>query len=242
MERSVHAIDAAIEETHWWFSGRRRLFARELARGGVTARACALDTGTSAGVNLRLLRELGFRNITGLDISEDAIAFCEGNGFGPVEHGDICAMPFADDSFDLVLATDVIEHVEEDDGALREIARVLRPGGTLLLTVPAFELLWGLQDRVAQHKRRYRLKPLAEKLTIAGLRVQRAYYFNYLLFIPILLARRAIDALGLRWKNVAQANAPLLNGMLAAIFDWDIRTAPLVKPPFGVSILVMAAK
>src|SRR5690242_9437722 len=236
MERPVHTIDAAIEETHWWFNGRRRLFARELQRGGVTARACALDTGTSAGVNLRMLRELGFRNVTGLDISEDAIAFCEEKGFGPVEHGDICAMPFAADSFDLVLATDVIEHVEEDDGALREIARVLRPGGTLLLTVPAFDLLWGLQDRVAQHKRRYRLKPLADKLTIAGLRVQRAYYFNYLLFIPILLARRAIDALGLRWKNVGQANAPLLNRLLSVIFAWDIRTAPLVKPPFGVSL------
>jgi len=242
MERSVYAVDAAIEETHWWFSGRRRLFARELQRGGLTARACALDTGTSAGVNLRMLRELGFRNITGLDISEDAVAFCEGKGFGPVEQGDICAMPFADDSFDLVLATDVIEHVEDDEGALREIARVLRPGGALLLTVPAFELLWGPQDRVAQHKRRYRLKPLAEQLTVAGLRVQRAYYFNYLLFLPTLLMRRTIDAFGLGWKNIGQANAPLLNGLLSAIFAWDILTAPLVKPPFGVSILVVAAK
>ena len=242
MERSVYAVDAAIEETHWWFSGRRRLFARELARGGVTARACALDTGTSAGTNLRMLKQLGFRNVTGLDISEDAIAFCEAKGLGPVEQGDICAMPFADDSFDLVLATDVIEHVEEDDGALREIARVLRPGGALLLTVPAFELLWGLQDRVSKHKRRYRLKPLAEKLTVAGLRVQRAYYFNYLLFLPTLLMRRTIDAFGLGWKNIGQANAPLLNGLLSAIFAWDILTAPLVKPPFGVSILVGAAK
>lgn len=242
MERSVYAVDAAIEQTHWWFCGRRRLFAHELERGGVTARACALDTGTSAGTNLRMLKELGFRNVTGLDISEDAIAFCEAKGLGPVEQGDICAMPFADDSFDLVLATDVVEHVEDDAGALREIVRVLRPGGTLLLTVPAFNLLWGLQDRVSKHKRRYRLKPLAEQLTVAGLRVQHAYYFNYLLFLPILMARRAIDALGISLKSEGQLNSPLLNGLLAAIFAWDIRTAPLLKPPFGVSILMLATK
>ncbi len=240
MERSVYAVDAAIEETHWWFRGRRRLFARELLRGGVTARACALDTGTSAGTNLRMLRELGFRDVTGLDISEDAIAFCEAKGLGPVEQGDICAMPFADDSFDLVLATDVIEHVDDDARALREIARVLRPGGTLLLTVPAFTLLWGLQDRVSRHKRRYRLKPLRQQVSVAGLRVQRAYYFNYLLFMPILLARRAIDALGIGLKSEGQVNTPLLNRLLAAIFACDIRTAPFLRPPVGVSILMLA--
>ena len=242
MERSVYAVEAAIEETHWWYCGRRRLFARELALGGITAHARTLDTGTSAGTNLRMLKELGFRNVTGLDISEDAIAFCEAKGLGLVEQGDVCAMPFADDSFDLVLATDVVEHVEDDAGALREIARVLRPGGTLLLTVPAFKLLWGLQDRVSQHKRRYQLKPLAEKVTVAGLRVQRAYYFNYLLFLPIFLARRAIDALGIGLKSEGQVNTPLLNRLLAAIFTWDTSTAPLLKPPFGVSILMRATK
>lgn len=242
MERSVYAVDAAIEQTHWWFCGRRRLFARELSRSGVTDKAKILDTGTSAGTNLRMLKELGFRQVTGLDMSEDAIAFCAAKGLGPVERGDICAMPFADKSFDVVLATDIVEHVEDDKLALREITRVLRPGGKVLLTVPAFNLLWGLQDRVSRHRRRYRLAPLARLMESAGLRVQRAYYFNYLLFLPILVARRAIDALGLALKSEGQVNTPLLNRALAAIFACDISTAPVLKPPFGVSILVLAEK
>lgn len=242
MERSVYAVEAAIEQTHWWFCGRRNLFARELQRSGVTDQARILDTGTSTGTNLRMLRELGFQQVTGLDMSEDAIAFCKTKGLGPVERGDICAMPFADESFDLVLATDIVEHVDDDKRALREITRVLKPGGRVLLTVPAFSLLWGLQDRVAQHKRRYRLAPLAKKFEDAGLRIKRAYYFNYLLFIPILLARRLIDALGITLQSEGQVNTSFLNRVLAAVFTCDTRSAPFIRPPFGVSILMLAEK
>lgn len=189
-----------------------------------------------------MLRDLGFERVTGLDISEDAIAFCQEKGLGLVERGDICSMPFADESFDLVLATDVIEHVEDDGRALREIARVLKPGGVVLLTVPAFAMLWGLQDRVSRHKRRYRLGQLVEKVEIAGLHVSRAYYFNYLLFLPILLARRVIDALGIALQSESQVNNPLIDRVLSAIFAWDIRSAPVIRPPFGVSILMLAGK
>ncbi len=242
MERSVYAVDAAIEQTHWRFCGRRRLFARELQRSGVSDRARVLDTGTSAGTNLRMLRDLGFQQVTGLDMSEDAIAFCAAKGLGSVERGDICSMPFAGESFDLVLATDIIEHVDDDGLALREIMRVLRPGGKVLLTVPAFKLLWGLQDRVAQHKRRYRLAPLTKSVKGAGLRVVHAYYFNYLLVVPILSARRLIDALGIALQSEGQVNSPFLNRALSAVFACDIYSAPFIRPPFGVSILMLAEK
>jgi SAM-dependent methyltransferase len=242
MERAVYAVEDAIEERHWWFAGRRRLFARELRRAGIAADARILDIGTSTGTNLRLLRELGLTHVTGLDNSEDAIRFCRDKGLGPVERGDVLAMPFADGSFDLVLATDIIEHVDDDGRALGEIRRVLRPGGQAVLTVPAFAALWGLQDRVAQHRRRYRLAPLRRAVQAAGLRPRRAFYFNYLLFLPILLARRLIDALGIDVCSEAEINTPLINRLLAAIFRCDIATAPWLKPPFGVSILMLAEK
>jgi SAM-dependent methyltransferase len=242
MKRTAYAVEDAIEEHHWWFAGRRRLFARELRCAGITDDARILDIGTSTGTNLRLVRELGLTRVTGLDISEDAIRFCRDKGLGHVERGDVLAMPFADRSFDLVLATDIIEHVAEDGRALGEIQRVLRPGGQALLTVPAFAALWGLQDRVSQHQRRYRLAPLRRAVQAAGLRPLRAFYFNYLLFLPIFLARRFIDVLGIELHSEGEINTPLINRLLAAVFRCDIATAPWLRPPFGVSILMLAEK
>ena len=151
-------------------------------------------------------------------------------------------MPFDDGQFDLVLATDVIEHVDDDLLALREVHRVLAPGGYALITVPAFESLWGLQDEVAHHKRRYRMRPLLELVSAAGLTTVRSYHFNYLLFVPIFLARNAIRLLRVTASSENDINTPALNAVLRQVFLLDVRTAPVLKPPFGVSILALAQK
>src|SRR5437879_5132075 len=114
MEQAVYAVEANIEERHWWFAGRRRLFASELRGAGISANAHVLDIGTGTGTNLRMLRDLGFQHVVGLDNSEDAIRFCREKGLGSVVYGDICAIPFPDGNFDFILATDVIEHIEDD--------------------------------------------------------------------------------------------------------------------------------
>jgi SAM-dependent methyltransferase len=242
VESATYAAEAEIEATHWWFAGRRLLFGREIARLGLTSEARILDIGTSTGTNLRLLRELGYRRVTGLDVSAEAIRYCEEKGLGPVRQGDIGALPFAADSFDLILATDIIEHVDDDRQALAEIARVLAPGGAVLITVPTFPALWGLQDRVARHKRRYRLRPLTGLIERSGLLLQRRYYFNYLLFAPIWAARRLIDRFGVTLRSEGDINSPLLNRLLTMVFALDIATAPLLRPPFGVSALVIARR
>jgi SAM-dependent methyltransferase len=242
MESATYAVEAAIEREHWWFVGRRRLFARELAGIDLRRSAPVLDIGTSTGTNLRMLRELGFSNMAGLELSEEAIRYCEEKGLGPVHRGDVCALPFPDRSFELVLATDIIEHVVNDDLALREIARVLTPGGRLLLTVPAFPSIWGLQDEVGRHLRRYRMRPLVRKVSLAGLQPNRQYHFNYLLFAPIWISRRVIGAFGIKLASEAQVNTRRLNELLFAIFSLDTLTAPILRPPFGVSILMLARK
>ena len=242
MDIAAFAVEAKAEETHWWFVGRRRLFAAELEKAGVKRTDRVLDIGTGTGANLRLLRDLGFTEVTGLDASEEAIGYCASKGLGAVRKGDTCALPFADGSFDLVLATDVIEHVDDDDAAVREVSRVLARGGKALITVPAFQSLWGLQDRKAFHKRRYRMNSLLALLRGARLSPDHCYHFNYLLFLPIYLARRVIDLLRLDLKSEGQVNNRLLNRMLLTVFSLDISTASTIKPPFGVSILVMAGK
>ena len=134
-------------------------------------------------------------------------------------------MPFEDERFALVLATDIVEHVDDDVRALSEIRRVLAPGGTAVITVPAFESLWGVQDDVSHHKRRYRKRQLEERLRAAGLETVEVFYFNYLLFFPIWLARQVINGLRLKVQNENLVNTSLLNRILTAIFTLDVRTA-----------------
>jgi len=240
MEVATYAAEAAIEAGHWWFAGRRELFSNIIGRFNLPFNADILDVGTGTGSNLRLLQDLGFTRIIGVDQSPVAIQFCAEKGLGEVRLGDVCALPFPDASFDLVLATDIIEHVDDDLAALRELHRVLKPGQPLLLTVPAFPILWGLQDQVSHHKRRYRLKQLLEKLDDAKLPGQRYFYFNYLLFLPILMARKLMRLLKVRVESEGQINTPLLNRVLLQLFELDVKTAPLLRPPFGVSALVIA--
>jgi SAM-dependent methyltransferase len=242
MEYATYAAEAEAEATHWWFVGRRTLFSRLLDRhaGGRDDRV--LDVGTSTGTNLRLLTDMGYRDVTGLDPSPEAIRFCAEKGLPPVREGSITAMPFADGGFDLVLATDVVEHVDEDQQAVNEVARVLRPGGTALFTVPAFQSLWGLQDDVSHHKRRYRRAGFRALVEQAGFAVVDQFYFNYLLFGPIWLARQLIPLLAPNAKSETELNSPLVNGALHGIMQLDVATAPWVRPPAGVSYLVLARK
>jgi SAM-dependent methyltransferase len=240
MEISTYAIEAQVEATHWWFTGRRRLLGRMIAAFGLPADARILDIGTSTGTNLRMLRDLGFSRYEGLDMSDEAVRWCADKGYGKVTRGDACALPFPNANFDLVLATDIIEHVDDDVLALGEIRRVLKPGGRVLVTVPAFPILWGLQDEIGHHKRRYRMAELVTRIGQADLVVHRRFHFNYLLFLPILLARRIIAVFGIRLQNENEVNSPLINRVLSWVFRFDVWTAPKVKPPFGVSCLAVA--
>jgi SAM-dependent methyltransferase len=242
MKQSAYEIEAAIESTHWWFAGRRRLFARMIEGLRLARDARILDVGTSTGTNLRMLGELGFTRFEGIDSSDDAARWCEAKGLGHVTRGDAGCLPFADESFDLVLATDVIEHVDDDGAALREITRVLKRGGRALITVPAFRSLWGLQDEISQHKRRYRAREVLALVRGAGLQVLERFYFNYVLFVPIFLARQAMRLWRPRIASENQVNSPFVNRALGAIFRFDVRTAPRLRPPFGVSYLVLAGR
>jgi SAM-dependent methyltransferase len=242
MDIAAYAVEADVEENHWWFVGRRWLFSREIAALGLPVDAPILEVGTSTGTNLRMLGDLGFQRVAGLDLSDEAIRFCADKKLGNVRRGDVCALPFEDASFELVLATDILEHVADDALALREIARVLKRAGRTLITVPAFDSLWGLQDEVAHHLRRYRLPPIKSAVEAAGLRVVRCFYFNYLLFVPIWLARQVLRALHIELASENQLNSLLLNRLLTYFFELDLRTAPWLTPPFGVSIFVLAEK
>jgi SAM-dependent methyltransferase len=242
VDELTYQIEAEIEANHWWFVTRRKLLSRIIRELGVAPDAPILDLGTSTGTNLRMLKDLDCRNAIGLDKSPAAIRFCAEKGLGRVEQGDVCDLPFADEHFACVLATDIVEHVDDDVRALSEICRVLAPGGTAVITVPAFESLWGVQDDVSHHKRRYRKRQLEARLRAAGLEGVEVFYFNYLLFFPIWLARQVIHYLRLQVRNENLVNTSLINRVLTAIFTLDVYTARWVRAPFGVSILAIARR
>jgi ubiquinone/menaquinone biosynthesis C-methylase UbiE len=242
MESGTYAVEAAVEETHWWFVCRRELFAREIARLNLKKSSRIIDVGTGTGAGLRLLRNLGFADVQGVDMSDEAIKYCAQKNLGQVRKGSICDLPFSDDACDLVCATDVIEHVDDDAQALRELSRVLSKDAHALITVPTFPSLWGLQDEVAHHKRRYRLSPLLAAVKAAGLEPVRYYYFNYILFAPVWLARQIIRTANIQLRSENEVNSPSINQLLTLVFRLDCLTAAYLRPPFGVSAFVLARK
>lgn len=242
MDQGAYAVESQVEQTHWWFVVRRKLFRKTIDGLHLPPDAAILDIGTSTGTNLRMLREMEFTNFQGLDFNDDAIRWCAEKGLGDVKKGDVCNIPFGDAQFDLVLATDIIEHVANDAEALREIRRVLKLSGRAIITVPAFESLWGLQDDVAHHLRRYTRSELTARLKASGFQVLQSFYFNFLLFIPIWIARQLIRVVKPRLQSENQLNSPIINSVLKAIFTLDIACAAKFQVPFGVSILALVKK
>jgi SAM-dependent methyltransferase len=243
MQEHTYPIMYEVEDAHWWYAGRRRIiasFLEQICRDLETPRPHILDVGCGTGANLELLTEFG--DVEGVDISPDALAFCRERGFSNVRHGAAEKLPFADGSFDVVTALDVIEHLDDDLGSLKEIHRVLRPGGRVLLFVPAFMFLWGVQDDVSNHRRRYRLKSLQKVVRAAGLEVERATYANLTFFAPILFVRTFMRVARLRPPSEFKINVPAFNGVLGRIFGAERFWLRRMNFPFGVSALCVARR
>jgi SAM-dependent methyltransferase len=179
----------ANEDRHWWYRGRRRIVLDELARLGLGRDAQVLDAGCGSG---RLLDELTrFGQVSGLELDADSVAVARGRGHEDVHVGAVERLPWADETFDLVTCLDVIEHTSDDRVTLGELRRVLRPGGQLLVTVPAYQWLWSRHDVVCRHYRRYDRRMLRAAADEAGFRVQRTTSFNALLLPPAAAVRLA---------------------------------------------------
>ncbi len=223
---------AALEDRHWWFQERRSILARcqrGLARSGVVP-GTALDIGAAAGGNTRVLRRHGWRPVA-LEYSADGARVARERGL-TVVRGDGTALPARDGAVDLITAFDVIEHIEDDARAAAEIRRVLRPGGSLLVTVPCDMRLWSAHDVAGHHFRRYDRDGLIQVITDAGLRIDELWSWNVLLRPAVALTRKR--AVG---NELAPMAAPL-NIALRAVVVAE-RYLPVRSLP-GVSLMLRA--
>jgi SAM-dependent methyltransferase len=241
MQQHTYSIMYEIEGTHWWFTGRRRIirsFVEEICRKMNVSRPRILDVGCGTGANLELLGEFG--EAEGVDVSIDALAFCRARGLQNVRQGAAEKLPYETGTFDLVTALDVVEHLDDDVAGLREMRRVLRTGGRALLFVPAFMFLWGVQDDVSHHRRRYTLTGLRRVVGEAGFEVERSTYANISFFAPILAGRLLMRATGLRPASENNINVSALNGVLGRILGAESSLLRRVNLPLGVSALCVA--
>lgn len=243
MMEHTYPILFEVEESHWWHIGRRRIiasFVKEICDQVKDRRARILDVGCGTGANLMMLSEFG--EAEGVDVSPDALTFCRERGLQNVKLGAAESLPYEDHTFDLVTALDVVEHIDDDVAGLREMRRVLRPGGRVLLFVPTFMFLWGLQDDVSHHRRRYRMTELRQAATAAGLEVERTTYANITFFLPILLGRKLMRLTGIRTESENNINIPALNNLFGATLGAERHWLRYLNIPFGVSGLCVARR
>jgi SAM-dependent methyltransferase len=225
------AKSAALEQRHWWYAERRAMVRRTASQWPAGR---ALDVGCAGGGNTAVLRDLGW-SVSGLEYSAAGAEIAASRGLDVVR-GDATALPFADATFDLVMSTDVWEHIEDDAAVARETARVLRPGGRALVAVPCSMKLWSGHDVALGHHRRYERDDLTAVITGAGLEVVDIWSWNVLLR-PVVRARRRKRSQA--ESEMEQVN-PVLNAGLRSAVALE-RVLPLKRLP-GVSLVASARK
>jgi len=258
MQQHTYAIMDEVEGSHWWFVGRRAILEGFLKHivGRLASRLQAadpesgpartgtpniriLDVGCGTGANLEMLSQFG--EPEGVDVSDDALEFCRRKGL-KVQKGLAETLPFADESFDLTTALDVVEHLDDDIAGLKEMFRVTKTGGYSLIFVPAFMWLWGVQDDISNHRIRYTKKQIVERIEKAGYKVERATYANITFFPPILAGRTLMKLTGVKPESENNITVSGLNGILGKIFSLESVWLKNFNFPFGVSIVVVARK
>ncbi|HEY2718589.1 MAG TPA: methyltransferase domain-containing protein, partial [Solirubrobacteraceae bacterium] len=190
MDRDYELQTHQAEDRHWWYRGRRNVLERVIADLHLPARARILDAGCGSGRNMVELARHG--TVTGVELSEASVRLARERGAGEVVEGSVLEMPFEADSFEMAASLDVIEHLEDDLAALRELRRVVAPGGSLLVTVPAYQWLWSGHDEINHHFRRYTRRSLQRAGEEAGWQQVRTTYFNSLL-LPAAILLRVLD-------------------------------------------------
>ncbi len=236
---------AALEDRYWWFVGRRFIVAALMRRfcQPTVNPPLILDLGCGTGGSFRLLRRFG--QVVGLDAAPDALAFARQKRLDvPLVLGDAQKLPFVADRFDIVAVLDVLEHLPDDRQALKEIWRVLKPGGVVLFSVPAFMSLWSVHDIALGHYRRYLPSELLTKLGEAKLTVLH-WSFAICPLLPAVFIFRKVQNWWMQGKEAATALIELpepLNNTLISLLKLEALLLTRWRLPFGVSIVGVAKK
>lgn len=237
MDRALRDSLAEVEDSHWWFVGRRKIIRTLLETHG--ARGPLLEVGCGSGANLPMLADFG--DVVGVEPDTPDRDRAGNRGVGLVLPGTLPDGIPTDERFETVLALDVIEHIEDDAASVQALVNRLRPGGLLILTVPAYQWLWSEHDRVNGHFRRYNRGGLAALLAPGPLRIERLSYFNTLLLPAVALVRTAGQIAGLDGAGTELPHSRL-NSVLTKVLASEARVLTRRSLPVGVSLVAVARR
>ena len=243
MQEQLYDYLHAIEEKHWWFLARKKIILKLIDIYSTrNENEQILDVGCGAGMMLKALEEYG--NVWGLDKSEKALGYSREK----VPEAQMLLGSFPRDlprnSFDIITVLDVLEHIDEDAKALAALKGALAPDGIAIITVPAYQFLWTNHDLANEHKRRYTVPELKQKILDAGLTIEKISYYNTFLFLPVALSKLANRFFFPHTQAHFGATPPptWINRTLETIFSFEKRLLPFVNFPFGVSVIAVVKR
>src|SRR5258706_9542533 len=221
MNESEYGEMYKLESFYWWFVARRNLLdalIKSVAREFDDP--IMLDVGCGTGINYSVISKYGAAVST--DASQEALKFSKSRGVGDLVRSNVETLPFNGASFDVVTALDMLEHVDDDLRALDELNRIMKVGGVLVITVPAYGFLWSEHDEALHHRRRYAASELRNKLTRSGFEVERVTYYITFLFFPILFMRfvQSVSRTSIHPKTSHVILPGWLNSLLIAILGF----------------------
>jgi SAM-dependent methyltransferase len=241
MRREEYATMFRVEETHWWYAALHRLIFQALdAELPDWRKKNILDVGCGTGA---VLKRLGNREKNvGIDLAPEAISFCRERGLNNVRQGDIHALPFPDASFDAVICSSVLYHqwVSDVEGAVGEMRRVLRPGGVVLINVPAFAFLHSAHDEAVMTARRFRKREIRQLLQKQDFQIRRLTYWTTFLF-PLAVATRTLGGSKMG-RDFETEGSSITQRALGVIMAFELRLLRKISLPFGVALLAVARK
>jgi len=242
MEREFEKKYHTLEKDHWWFISRRDAVKRIVNKYDKNIKL--LEIGCSSGQLVDVLNRAEYSDITGIDISKEAVHLCKRRNMRDVIQMDGSKMGFKTEKFDLIIASDILEHMDDDFHAIREWRRVLKENGEIVAFVPAFKLLWGGHDVANKHFRRYNKRELISLFKENGFEVVRVSYWNFFLFFPILITRlikRKITKFSKPKDELFRVNK-IVNQFLVALLRAENIYCNFFNFPVGLSLFIIAKK
>ena len=241
MEEQLYRKFFEVETTHWWFTARQKIVSDVIEHTvSLSPGAKVLDIGCGTGAILAMFQKKF--DAYGTDTSPLAIEFCHQRGLANAFCCTLDTFPQQELRFDFITMLDVIEHIDNDIGVLREAYGFTKQGGHILVTVPAYQFLWSRHDDLNHHKRRYRKSQLKSALETSGFTVEKLSYYNSLLFPTALVSRVAERFIKPKTDTTLDLPPRFINSILESIFGFERFLLRKIPFPFGLSLIALAKK